>query len=239
MMDALHICMLRLQSRYMRGDPATQAYCAALDRQLQAVAREARRVLLLPNVDSLPGDVLDALAWQMHTDGYNAMASLEERRRLVKSSIRVHRYKGTAYAVLQLARDVYGDAAEVLEWFDYGGRPYRFRVHIDCTGRVIGLDDTRRALALIAAGKNVRSVLEAFVFVVRPCVRNVRRFGPRSISVALAANALGIVAVRLNGMRQLDGTWPLAPVFTRTLKAHAAEFRVRVQNARTARITIG
>ncbi len=66
-MDLNNIDLLKLQTAYMQDDPTTRAMCAALTPQLQRVANELSQILLLGNVDGLPENVLDELAYVLHS----------------------------------------------------------------------------------------------------------------------------------------------------------------------------
>lgn len=111
----------------------------------------------------IPEPLLDLLAWQFHVDGYEAALSYEAKRRLVDTSILLHRRKGTPWAVINALKSAFETWADVSEWFDYGGKPYFFRVGIDVTN--IGWNEStfKSAYRLIYEYKNVRSWLESFV----------------------------------------------------------------------------
>lgn len=127
MQDLKNVDLLKLQTKYMQQDPTTQAMCAALTPQLRQVAGETKNCLIIPRVDELPEEVLDELAHELHVDWYDATASIEVKRNLIKNSDKVHMYLGTPFAVEQVVHDYFGDGY-VEEWFEYGGQPYYFRV---------------------------------------------------------------------------------------------------------------
>lgn len=165
MITLKNISLLSLQTAYMRRDPTTIALCAALDEQFHALGVEVKRVLIYARVDELESELLDELAWSMHVDGYNAKAGVEEKRRMIRNSLRIHRYKGTVYAIEQIISSVFGEDAEVQEWFSYGGRPYHFKINIFCKEHGASEADILRAEELVTVGKNKRSVLERIVLI--------------------------------------------------------------------------
>jgi phage tail P2-like protein len=118
------------------------------------------RVLIYPVIDTLPSDLVNALAVQLHCDFYDYSLPLEKRRALVKESIAWHRIKGTPAAVERVVSAVFGPC-HVSEWYEYGGKPYTFRVSI--AGKD-AFDDTSRdinqLLKAIYSAKNVRSWLD-------------------------------------------------------------------------------
>ena len=112
-------------------DPKLYASAQALSAQLQAVTAATREVLHLPRLDELSGTVLDYLAEQFHLDCLEPLflsgTTDEMKRDWIRKSIPWHRIKGTPAAVLLMAQDAF-DAPEILEWFDYGGEPYHFKI---------------------------------------------------------------------------------------------------------------
>lgn len=160
MIDLTNVDLLEIQSRYMRSDITTQALCAALEPLVHSLGADIRSAMVYPRIDELSGDVLDIIAWGYHVDAYNALAPDAEKRRMIKNSFAVHKYKGTAYAVQQIVAGVFGEESDVIEWFDYGGAPYHFRVDVLC--RDVGATEVEqnRAVRLIETGKKLSSVLD-------------------------------------------------------------------------------
>jgi phage tail P2-like protein len=110
------------------------------------------------NLDSLPEEIIDELAWQFHVDFYDVGSDVVAKRKLVQDCILIHRKKGTPFAVKKLILDVFG-TAELKEWFDYSGDPYTFRVAVDYSPEVA--TDITRFHNLVDSVKNIRSKLEA------------------------------------------------------------------------------
>lgn len=127
MMDISTVDILKLQTGAMQNDRTTQALCAALTPHLRNVAQAIRQCLLLARVNELPENILDQLAHELHVDWYDATASVEVKRELIKNSGKVHQSLGTQYAVEQVVQDYFGEGY-VEEWFEYGGEPFHFRV---------------------------------------------------------------------------------------------------------------
>ena len=115
------------------SDPQIQAMIDALDPELQSVSFDTREALIYSRIDELSEDVIDLLAWQFHVDFYEPMGlPIEVKRGLVKTSILVHKRKGTKWAVEELCGIVFGDT-QVRPWFEYGGQPYHFNISVDTT----------------------------------------------------------------------------------------------------------
>ena len=139
-------------------DPKLRASAQAIDTELAKLSLATRDVLHLPRLDELSGAILDHLAEQFHVDFYEPLyLSDEEKRNLIRTSIAWHRIKGTAGAVEQIANMVFRDA-EVEEWYEYGGEPYRFKIKTN--GYKETPDGFATFLRMIDTAKNVRSWLD-------------------------------------------------------------------------------
>lgn len=165
MVDLTNVDLLAIQSRYMQADVTTQALCAALTPLIRELAQQCDLVILYPRINELQGAILDAVAWGLHVDAYDALAADDEKRRMILNSYQVHKFKGTVFAVQRIVEGVFGDDGEVEEWFDYGGDPYHFKVKVLCSARGISAADQTRAINLINAGKNLRSELDGLQLV--------------------------------------------------------------------------
>ena len=141
-------------------DPKLKAAAEALDAQIRAVTLATREVLHLPRLDELSGNVLDFLAEQFHLDFYEPLYLTEdEKRNLIRESIAWHRIKGTPAAVEKIAHDAFRDA-EIVEWFNYGGEPYHFKIRSH--GYKQTPDGFETYIRMINAAKNVRSWVDNY-----------------------------------------------------------------------------
>lgn len=110
------------------------------------------------NPDTCPAAVLPWLAWAFSVDIWDADWSEEQKRAAIAESIAVHRRKGTLWASRQaLSGSI--EQAELLEWHQYGGDPYCYR--IETTGGLVdGWTYQNKLLPALKAAKNARSHLE-------------------------------------------------------------------------------
>ena len=161
-MKITDVAMLALQTAYMQRDLTTQGFCAALDRQLQKAAQDTYNILMFSSIGGLKDtpfahSLLDELAWQFHVDYYDKSETLEVKKALVKQSMKLHRKKGTPQAVIDLLNTAFPSDTIMLEWFEYGGKPYSFKI---ITGDV---NEEKKAAFLKALDsvKNARSYLES------------------------------------------------------------------------------
>ena len=137
-------------------DPAMMARAAADAEALAARLAEIDRVRIISNIDALDETVLDILARDFKVDWYDPGYSLEEKRRTVKSSWRVHKTLGTKAAVETAIRAIY-PLTTVEEWFEYGGEPYHFRLNIDITSDSGDRTRQKRVLERLNFYKSLRS----------------------------------------------------------------------------------
>ena len=135
-----------------------QEIAKTVDEVLHKYESKIQKVLIYPVIDQLDSELVDALAIQLHCDFYDKSLSLEKRRQIVKTSIAWHRIKGTPAAVEMLTQTIFRNSY-TKEWFEYGGRPYFFRMVQDISdGREDVTPETLAQLKkAIWMGKNVRS----------------------------------------------------------------------------------
>jgi phage tail P2-like protein len=118
--------------------------------------------LLVYVFDTVNSSALVHLAEQFHitgNEGWLNCANESERRELLKNSIKLHKFRGTKYALIRVL-NILGLNGTVQEWFDYGGEPYHFKIGIDMNNKAFDSETESSLIELIEANKNVRSKLE-------------------------------------------------------------------------------
>ncbi len=122
--------------------------------------------ILVSIIDNVPSDALPHLAEQYHItgdEGWLQALSEQEKRNLIKSSIKMHRYKGTKYAIEEIFKTL-NIVGSVTEWFNYGGEPYHFKIILQIFNRSINEETEKKLRDLIDEYKNERSWLEEIQF---------------------------------------------------------------------------
>jgi len=115
--------------------------------------------LLVYIIDHVDSSALPHLAWQFHIEGWDIAKTEQDKRNLIKRAIELHRYKGTKWAVIN-ALSAAGYEADLKEWFEYQGNPYRFKAYL--LNKPIQSDKEYQALkAVIDEYKNERSWLDS------------------------------------------------------------------------------
>ena len=148
-------------------DPAMMARAAADAEALTARLTEIDKVRVISNIDGLEEAVLDILARDFKVDWWDPEYSIEEKRRTLKGSWRVHKTLGTKAAVETAISAIYPHT-RVLEWWEYGGEPYHFRLDINITNDHIDSDKQRRVLERLNFYKNLRSHVDEVKYFLMP-----------------------------------------------------------------------
>jgi phage tail P2-like protein len=143
----------------LQGDKNIEAICSAIDKVFSLENDISKLLVYL--IDQVEESALPFLAWQFHIEGYDQAQTIQEKRNLIKHAIELHRHKGTPYAIKKVFQALNLNA-NLQEWFDYNGEPYKFKVLVKS---VIQDEETyRKLIELINEYKNVRSWLDAIGF---------------------------------------------------------------------------
>lgn len=138
------------------------------DERFQTLGKLAARIsdidrspVLVYLVDQVNASALPHLAEQLHLlgEGWHFARDDDERRKLLKRAVELHRYKGTPWAIQQVLETL-ALSGQISEWFQYGGQPYHFKINVDLSTRGIDEATFDALVALITEYKNVRSHLE-------------------------------------------------------------------------------
>lgn len=156
--------LLRTFPIALQEDESMQALAAVTADALARRPEEISRLLIYPAIDTLDEELLDILAYDFKVDWWDGDYTLEEKRRILKDSWRVHRMLGTKAAVETAIRAIYPQTT-VQEWFEYGGKPYHFKLRINVTGTAGDLEKQCRVLERVNYYKNLRSHNEGVTYV--------------------------------------------------------------------------
>lgn len=158
----------------LQGDESAVALAEAIAAVLAGRREEIDRLSIYPRIDQLDEKLLDILAYDFKVDWWDADYTLEEKRRTLKDSWRVHKLMGTKAAVETAISAIY-PRTTVLEWFEYGGEPYHFRLDINITNDSIDSEKQRRVLERLNFYKSLRSHNDGVTYFVeaKPAVAKV------------------------------------------------------------------
>ena len=117
--------------------------------------------MIFSRVDELPEEILDILAVDLNIQWYDNEADIECKRSTIKECMHINKYKGTKYAIEKALKSVFDDV-RVIEWNEYGGEPYHFKIIIYDSSN--DREKRDRVLDKVKYYKNLRSVLEETIF---------------------------------------------------------------------------
>lgn len=120
---------------------------------------EIQRLAIYSQIDVLPEDLINILIHDFKVDWCDDSYTLEEKRRTLKESWRVHSHLGTAGAVRVAISAIYSDTL-VSEWWQYGGEPYHFKLLINATYEKVDPQKHQRVIDNVNYYKNLRSTLD-------------------------------------------------------------------------------
>lgn len=136
----------------------------ALERNLAAVNARLGDLPVplreLMNPDTCPVDKLPWLASYMSVDSWNLDLSESQKRESIKSSISVHRVKGTIGAVRRALASL-GFEARLQEWFNQtpAAAPYTYRLLLEVNQVGVDRKMLTQVAGMVEATKNLRSHL--------------------------------------------------------------------------------
>lgn len=160
----------------LQKDPSAVALAEAMADLLARRRSEIEQLRIYPVIDRLDEQLLDILAYDFKVDWWDADYSLEEKRRTLKDSWRVHKLLGTKAAVEMAISAIY-PRTTVLEWWEYGGEPYHFRLDINITNDSIDSAKQRRVLERLNFYKSLRSHNDGVTYFVEAQTTEVKTAG--------------------------------------------------------------
>ena len=103
------------------------------------------------------------------TDVWDDSWSEGVKRAVIKASLEVHRRKGTIGAVKRALAAFELENVSVVEWFEYGGPPYTFKVEVKFVTTAAPLAEMAGVVAVVESAKNARSHLAGLeIFIAAP-----------------------------------------------------------------------
>ncbi len=147
----------------LQKDPKTVALGQAIAKVMESRQDEIDSLRIYTRIDELPEGLLDILARDFAVDWYDRSYTLEEKRKTIKDSFYVHRHRGTKAAVERAISAIYPNP-KVMEWFEYNGAPYHFKLRITVDFAAINETKHRQVLQKIISYKNLRSHLDSIIY---------------------------------------------------------------------------
>jgi phage tail P2-like protein len=144
----------------LKSDTDMVAFAKAFNEQMQKVLKLVKKDIIYFYIDSLPAEVLDALAQDLKVDWYNLSYDVDTKRKIIKNAVKVHKYKGTPYAVKTAVNNVL-PGTTIEEWPEYGGDPFKFKINLEAGDKGFDSAKVNQILRQVEFYKNERSHLDA------------------------------------------------------------------------------
>ena len=139
-----------------------QAMSYAVTQAMKRLKDKADSAMCYSNVDSLPEEILDYFAVEMRSMYYEQNLPIEQKREIVKATIKWYTFAGTPATVSDMVRVLFGKGG-VVEWWDFDEDPFtKGTFDIVSSGRLTA-DIVAQLNAIIEKAKNVRSHLRRVV----------------------------------------------------------------------------
>lgn len=144
----------------IRWDQSAVALEHAMAEALALRPAEIDLLRIYAEIDRLEEPLLSILAYDFKIDWWDPEYTVEQKRKVLRDNWMVHKRLGTRWAVKTSLGAIF-PGADVLEWFQYGGTPYCFRIEIPLPEEGTTEERQRRAISRVWYYKNLRSHLES------------------------------------------------------------------------------
>lgn len=156
MTDLYNILLTDILPDVFSDTKKTKAYALAEKDVRQMIYDYAINTMLYEHLDKQKDSVLDLMAAEMKTQYYSSDMDHDTKVKMIQNTIRWHILAGTPSAVQEMVKTVFG-SGEVIEWFDYNGSPFCFKIKTD---EDLNHDIMIRFREMIKKVKNTCSTLE-------------------------------------------------------------------------------
>ena len=133
------------------------AFCYAIDKQLQRLSRLARKLNVWSDLDHADPKHYDMMALTIDAPYYRSDLDDLQKLTVLKRSAELHKYAGTVKGVEGLITSIF-DESSFIPWYEYNGDPYHFKIQTNAQ-RTPELD--RMFLNMLYGIKAARSQLDA------------------------------------------------------------------------------
>lgn len=135
-------------------DEKILAISDGVDRVLNRINKKIDKCYIYKNLENTYSEVVDEMFWEWHVDYYSEDLTLDKKIKLIRNSYVNHLRKGTPWAVENMLNDIL-DGYQLLEWFEYDGEPYHFKVVTD--KEFESVETIKKVNKIIDITKNIRS----------------------------------------------------------------------------------
>lgn len=134
----------------------TYAMGAAIDKQMRKLLKLTAMVQVWSDIDNVDPKYYGLLAACIKAPYYDSSFDDKTKLAIIKGTLGIYRLAGSKAAITQLIANIFGSGT-FEPWYEYGGKPYHFRITAD-------VDLTRDVLSkfaeILKKVKRARSVLD-------------------------------------------------------------------------------
>lgn len=219
--------IVKLLPTWMQQDGSDQGLSSGCDKIIRDAYARIKLFSRWNKIDQLSSSDLDELAWELNILWYNSTASLYTKRKLIKTSDLVFARSGTRWAVETVVTAYFGDA-KLLEWFEYGGDPNRFKIELSFKPDIY---QKKTALQILEMVKRKSQWLECFVIHMITAVHQQGFFRLIRLRIRSGVWNWGRKPVLFNGSTRFNGSlcWDQLVNLSGTLRLRIAG-RLRTAN---------
>lgn len=147
--------------KFIMADKNGYALAKAIEAGMQ-IANDTIQagVKLLYDIDTMPEWRLDELAKEYNLILYDSTQSIEIKRQWIKDANDFFKKFGTP-GYLKQYLEAYFDSVQVIEWWEYNGDPYHFKVNVS---GAYSEETEAWCIEAINKAKNLRSYLDGVTF---------------------------------------------------------------------------
>lgn len=163
-MDLLDSDLLDLIPGWLRDNPDIINICDAIQPELDEIIEIIKNKILFTHLETLDDLTLDYLLVDCNMANSIEIAFIntrEDKIRFISNYIKLKKLKGTKAGVLY-ALEILGLKAEISEWFEYGDKPYWFKVDIFNLD-VVSQERIGLIRSFITEYKNTRSWFKTYI----------------------------------------------------------------------------
>lgn len=116
---------------FLKNHPDVVAITTVVDNRIQELISRFDRLELLKRIEdgTLTDEEIELLLWERHVDYFDESLSINQKIELIKNAIVSHYKKGTKANLDKVLKIIFGELT-LLEWFEYGGDPFHFKIVI-------------------------------------------------------------------------------------------------------------
>ena len=145
-------------------DARTKAFAYACDKQIQRLLKCAEKTKVWCDIGKVNEKYLDYLAADSRALFYHSELAPDAKRELIINSPYWYMKLGTLTALEEFVTAVFGEG-KVEEWFQYGGEPYHFRIHV--TNANVSSGQNKMFKEMLRGIKRLSAQLEAIDYIVQ------------------------------------------------------------------------